>query len=222
MREASGVRNAAVRVRALRSAWGGPVRPLLSGALLLATIIFATAQEVRPVFLDGVEMKLTKAADNNGVEISFSTDVPVHLRELGVVPGTMLVRGQWEENILVGEAWAFSKVCKPISYAIRGVVDYGGSLTVFGPVPTTCKVDDYGSYSWGKDAIMRFDQPRMADAKVERKGKKTRHAEQPKPKKEAKRQPPPVSASRVARPRVAAPAQPQPYWQQPYQQQWFR
>lgn len=179
---------------------------MLSGALLL--VIPAHAEEARKVFLDGVEMTMTKSADNNGLEITYAADVPPALREVGVTAGTMLIRGQWEENILIGEAWAFSKDCKPISYAIRGVVDYGGSLVIFGPVPTSCKPEDYEHYSWGKAAVMRFDQPERAPVSAPERSDRKRKSKQEKPKAKA---PPPKPKPRAA---------PRPTYQQPYQQQW--
>jgi hypothetical protein len=160
-------------------------------------------------------MVLTKATNGQGIEIAFGADVPPALRELGVTTGTMLVRGQWEDDVLIGEAYAFSKDCKPISYAIRGVVAYGGTLIVFGPVPTTCTVDDYGTYSWGKEAVMRFDMPPPSPHAEDVKGKRKRESKpSPPPKPKAKPKPAP-------RPRVA----PRPTYQQPqqwpgYPQQW--
>jgi len=167
----------------------------------------AHAEEARKVWHDGTEMVLRRAADN-GMEIAFGANVPANLRELGVTDGTMLVRGQWEEDILIGEAWAFSKDCKAISYAIRGVVTYGGSLIVFGPVPTSCNVEDYEHYSWGKEAVMRFDQPPPSpyDADVKGKRKREKVVDRPPPKPKPKPKPTPRAA-------------PRPTYQQP-QQQW--
>jgi len=186
---------------------------VLSGALLLATIAHAE-ESARKVWHDSTEMVLTKVADGKGIEIAFGADVPPTLRELGVTAGTMLVRGQWEDDVLIGEAWVFSKDCKPISYAIRGVVAYGGTLIVFGPVPANCNVEDYEHYSWGKEAVMRFEQPPPSPHAVDVKGKHKSAESKPKPK--ARRQPPPPAKPRAP----ARPAQPQ--WQQwpGYPQQW--
>jgi hypothetical protein len=150
---------------------------------------------------------MTKSGDS-GLEIAYSTAVPAELRELGVTAGTMLVKGQWEDKILVGEAWAFSPECKSVSYPILGVVDYGGALVVFGPVPRSCQG---GDSSWGKQALMRFEAPVPSTAapRVERKAKA-------KPKPEPERKPKPRPAPRPQR-------QPQYYPQQwPSYPQWWR
>jgi hypothetical protein len=184
--------------------------------LLLASV--AHAEEARKVWHDATEMVLRRA-DDNGIEIAYGADVPQALREIGVTTGTMLIKGQWEDDILIGQAWAFSKDCGPISYAIRGVVTYGGALIVFGPVPTSCNVEDYEHYSWGKEAIMRFDMPPPSPhaETVKGKGKRSeqRESKPERPKPKAKPAPPPRPKPRAA---------PRPTYQQPqwpsYPQQW--
>lgn len=174
---------------------------VIFGLLLLA--LPARAEDARKVIHDGVEMTMTKSGD--GLEIAYGIDVPATLRELGVTTGTMLVRGKWEDKILVGDAWAFSPDCKSVEYPVFGVVDAAGALVVFGPVPRTCKAG--GDYSWGKAAVMRFEQPASVERQVER--------VKPKPK----------SKPKVARPkpRAVAPRPSQPSYSFPsfYQQpQW--
>jgi hypothetical protein len=169
-------------------------------ALLLCGVLSAQAEEARKVTLDGVEMSMTRAGDN-GLEIAYGTDVPVALREVGVTTGSLLVRGSWEAGVLIGEAFAFAKDCAPIAYAIRGVVDYGGSLVIIGPSPAACGGDPL----WSKAAVMRFDAPARAVAAAR---SKQRAVEKPKPKPKPK-------------PRAA----PRPSYQQPqqwpgYYQQW--
>lgn len=156
-------------------------------AILLLLVIGAAPcsarAEDRKVIHDGIEMTMTKSGES-GLEITYSASIPADLRELGVSVGTMLVRGTWEDKVLVGEAWAFSPECKSISYPVLGVVDYSGALVVFGPVPRSCKA---GDSSWGKQALMRFEAP--ASPRAERRAKPRPERKKPRPAPRPQRQP---------------------------------
>lgn len=183
----------------------------MRAAFLLPLIMWTMAvqaEEARKVIHDGTEMAMTKTAD--GLEIVYGADIPAELRELGVTPGTMLIRGRWEESTLVGEAWAFSADCKSVAYPVFGVVDNAGALVVFGPVPRTCKAG--GDYSWGKQAVMRFDQPVPAVRAERREKAKPKPKSEPKPKARPQRRP--------QQPQPQQPQQPQQYW--PTYPQWWR
>ena len=169
--------------------------------LLLCTLAsVALAEEARTVIHDGTVMMLSRVGD--GLEIAYGADVPPELRELGVTAGTLLVRGKWNEDVLVGEAYAFSPECKSIAYPIRGIIDRGGALIVVGPVPSSCKAE---SYSWDK-AVIKFTQPLAPASRLVRaEKKKTKPKPEPKPKQRVRAAP---------RQQPAPQLQPQPYWQQ--------
>lgn len=174
--------------------------------VLLCAIVTAHAEEARKVTHDGAEMTLTKFGDN-GLEIAYGIDIPAPLRELGVMTGTVLVRGNWDDKTLVGEAWAFSPDCKAgVSYPVLGVVDYDSTLVVFGPVPRSCKANS--DSSWGKEALMRFEVPQR-----NRPAARPKQAEaKPKPKPKSK----PAPRPKAVAPRPAAPTY---YWPQQYPSQ---
>lgn len=138
-------------------------------------------------------MAFNQTAD--GIEIIY-VEVPPALRDAGVTTGTTLVRGKWDDTVLVGEAFAFHKGCPPIAYPVRGVVDRSGALIVIGPLPTSCTGREY---AWDAGSVMRFD-PGGRDANTETRPAKTK-----------------VKARERSRPKPrAAPVrrQPQPQWQQ--------
>jgi hypothetical protein len=57
--------------------------------------------------------------------------------EVGVVPGTLLVKGQWDNQgtLFFGEAKVFSRCGPPLSYKVQGGVDPYGALILTGPAP---------------------------------------------------------------------------------------
>ena len=175
-------------------------------ALLLCMLAPAQAEEARKLIHDDIEMLLTRSGDN-GLEIAYGADVPAQLRELGVNPGTVLVRGQWDDRILIGEAYTFAPGCGSIAYPIRGVVDYGGALVVIGPMPMSCQASER---SWDR-AVIRFEPPPVAEPERER---RTKRIEKPKAKAKAK-------AKAAPKPRAAPRAPSQPSYQWPtYQWRW--
>ena len=83
---------------------------------------------------DGAQMRLVVSPADQTLELRY-TDPPAQLREIGVAPDTVLVRGHWENTVLVGEAFVFSPNCQPIAYPVRGIVDLNSVLVVMGPIP---------------------------------------------------------------------------------------
>jgi hypothetical protein len=163
---------------------------LTVAALTTAAAAASHAATPRTLTHDGTSMAMSNTDDE--IEIIYS-EVPPALRELGVVPGTRLLHGKWEDTILVGTAYVFAKGCAPIAYPVRGVVDRSGALIVIGPAPTDCS---RSQYAWGPSSVMRFDPPQQR--------------QQPKPKVTKPKPKPPQ--------RPAAPRSQQPMW--PQQQQW--
>ena len=162
--------------------------------------VAASAQE-RRVILDGEQMTATVTGDR--IEIRYVSP-PVALRELGVTPDTLLVRGQWEGGIFIGEAFVFAPACPPLAYPVRGMVDQVGNLLVLGPAPSAIKDCQAESLTWNASSILQFELP-VSRAVPERKP-------QVKAKPKAKPKPKPAP-----KPRPAAPA---PQVRQPWENQW--
>jgi len=174
------------------------MKHLLQVAVLLFGFSEASAEE-RSATYDGIPMSV--AADPEGVEIRYSDSPPPSLRETGVLPGSLLVKGIWENKILIGEAFVFSKGCPAIPYPIRGLIDLGRDLVVLGQIPTVIANCQASEYKWTDGSVMRFE-PARREAKPETPSPKRKEAK-PKPKSKPKPQ--------IARPR---PVQPQYNWRE--------
>jgi hypothetical protein len=157
---------------------------LLTVAWFIALASSAQAEPARLLRHDNTSMTLSRTA--NGIEISYA-EIPPALRELGVGTGTVLVRGKWDDTILVGEAFTFQKGCPPISYPIRGVIDRSGALIVIGPMPTSCGSREY---AWSDGAVMRFEPPREA-SRTEPRAAKPKPKPKPRPAPQRQLQPQP-------------------------------
>lgn len=166
--------------------------------LLLVLCSGAASAQDRPVTYDGEPM--TASVHGDSIEIRY-VNPPVGLRELGVTPGTVLVRGQWEEGIFTGDAFIFAPACPPVGYPVRGMIDNNGALLVLGPAPTAIKDCKAESLAWNSSSILRFQVPDNA-ARPERKPK-VKAKPKPKPRPVERRQP-----------------RPQPQLRQPWENQW--
>ena len=170
-------------------------------AAVVATVMVCSATAEDILVHDGAAMTLTRLPPN-GIQIRY-VDVPAALRELGVVEGTVLLQGQWDDDyMLEGEAFVFAPGCAPIAYPIRGVVTVARSLLVVGPTPRSC---EDRTLTWSAAAVMKFDPPRATaqPRQVESKKPKARKADPSPPR---------------PKPRPARPAAPQQPYQNPYQQ----
>lgn len=170
------------------------------GVLLVLLTMPAHAEPARRLIHDGSAMTLSVNGDD--LEISY-LEVPPALREQGVTPGTLLVRGQWDGMIFTGQAYLFATGCPPIAYPVRGVVDRANSLVVIGPTPVSCNDP---TLTWGDAAVMRFDPPQQAPTRVREKKREKRKVEKPKPK------PKPAVRRQPAAPSPWAPYQQQYQW----------
>lgn len=150
---------------------------------------------------DGSQMRLTISPADQTLELRY-TDPPAQLREIGVAPDTVLVRGHWVGAVLEGEAFVFSSNCQPIPYPVRGLVDLNSALVILGPVPMVNADCEVTRSAWDERSVMRFDPLRTAAPAARRK---------PKEKPKAKPKPRPRSIPSVP--------QQQPYQQQPWR--WF-
>jgi len=68
------------------------------------------------------------------VEIRYVQPRP-GLWEIGVRPGTVLLRGKWVGPTLYATAVVFSGECAPIPYPVSGFVDQNNVLVLQGPSP---------------------------------------------------------------------------------------
>jgi hypothetical protein len=83
------------------------------------------------------------------------------LAAIGVIPGTVLLTGQWIDRELVATAVVFPPGCPATPYAVRGTVDANEILTVVGPAPSLvgewCQVLEL---DWTANSYLRFDPAR--------------------------------------------------------------
>ena len=147
--------------------------------------------------LDGSLVTIIATGDR--LEVSY-IDPPPMLREAGAKKGSLILTGEWEEGVLVGEAYVYAPLCPTIAYPIRGVVNAMDYLIVVGPTPKlregSCEVT---GYEWGEHAVLKLGSP--MDTRKPSKTKKS------KPKK------PEVKPKPKPKPRPVAPQrQPQQNW----------
>jgi hypothetical protein len=101
-------------------------------------------------------------ADGSGILIRIEYLQPrPGLAAIGVVPGTVLVTGQWIGRELIATAVVFRPGCPAIPYAVRGTVDSTETLTLFGPAPSLlgywCEVL---AVDWTANSTLRFEPVR--------------------------------------------------------------
>lgn len=184
-------------------------------AMLVALMAMpATAEEsARKVLFEGNEMTVKSIGDNT-IEIAY-IDPPTSLREIGIQPGSVVIRGKWNARdfLLEGDAYLYAKDCEPISYPVRGVVDEMLWLIVLGPTPVLDGCKSTGRAQWTSASIMRFEPigrlPTPSDSNSSKRKREERKVEdKPKPKPKAKPK---------AKPAQPHQPQPSPYWYYPQQ-----
>jgi hypothetical protein len=104
-----------------------------------------------------------------------SDGLEIYYRATNIV----LVRGQWSEDVLEGEAFRILDDCAPLSYPVRGVVSSAGRLVVVGTAAETCSTQPSGVL-----AVMRFEAPAepLRKAAKRREGKREARREEPRRK----------------------------------------
>ncbi len=79
---------------------------------------------------------------------------------LPVLPGARLLRGQWTgppPQNLVAVAFVFPPYpCPPVPYGVRGTVDQGDSLVLYGPAPIVAPGCRVIGHDWTKNSELRF------------------------------------------------------------------
>jgi hypothetical protein len=98
--------------------------------------------------------------DRSGrMEIRYADPRP-GLANIGVTPGTLLIKGVWvAPRKIEGTAYIFTSGCPALPYRVKGDVDRFGNILLSGPVPVTDYACNTISYSWNNhNAYLRFDQ----------------------------------------------------------------
>jgi hypothetical protein len=93
------------------------------------------------------------------LEIRYADPRP-GLANIGVTPGTLLIKGVWvAPEKLEGTAHMFVSGCPALPYRVKGGVDRFGNILLSGPVPVTDYACNTICYSWDNhNAYLRFDQ----------------------------------------------------------------
>src|ERR1700736_1470727 len=110
----------------------------ITAMTILASIGAATAASAQTPMMathNGSLMEMLPAP-GGGLVVLYARPRP-DLNRL-VMPGTLLVRGQWQgrpPQVFVGEAFVFSRLCGAIPYPVRGTIDQSQVLTLFGGAP---------------------------------------------------------------------------------------
>jgi hypothetical protein len=103
---------------------------------------------------------LMEVSDRGGrMEIRYADPRP-GLTNIGVTPGTLLIKGVWvAPEKLEGTAYIFTSRCPALAYRVEGGVDRFGNILLSGPVPVTDYACNIVGYDWkSHNAFLRFDQ----------------------------------------------------------------
>lgn len=103
---------------------------------ILSTILALTNAASAQVASHNGSLVTVAAIGDGGQEIRYLRP-RLGLAEVGVIPGTLLFRGQWSgppPQVIDGTAFVFAPGCPPIPYAVTGGVD-GNVLVLRGPAP---------------------------------------------------------------------------------------
>jgi hypothetical protein len=138
--------------------------------LVLLAAAPASAEPVRRVLYNGIAMSVTWNEDDTHLEVAYPDPLPAELAGQSIPAGALLLEGSWNRNaeILEGQAFAYFEGCPPRPYAVRGVVERGGSLVVLGPAPENCT----GGLAWASGGVLRLAP--MMPAEPQQSQQKTR------------------------------------------------
>jgi hypothetical protein len=92
---------------------------------------------------------LMEVHDRGGrMEIRYADPRP-GLTNIGVTPGTLLIKGVWvAPEKLEGTAYIFTSGCPALPYRVKGSVDRFGNILLSGPVPVTDYACNIVGYDW--------------------------------------------------------------------------
>jgi hypothetical protein len=103
---------------------------------------------------------LMEVYDRGGrMEIRYA-DPRQGLANIGVTPGTLLIKGVWvAPEKLEATAYMFTSGCPALPYRVKGGVDRFGNILLSGPVPVTDYACNIIGYNWNNhNAYLRFDR----------------------------------------------------------------
>jgi len=146
----------------------------IATALAISASIAGTANAQGKIYgppaTDAYAMAPTSTATHNGslmnvyelrggrLEIRYAEPRP-GLANIGVTPGTLLIKGVWVAEKLEGTAYLFTSGCPALPYRVIGSVDRFGNILLSGPVPVTDYACNIVGYNWkNHNAYLRFDQ----------------------------------------------------------------
>jgi hypothetical protein len=93
---------------------------------------------------------------NNAVQISYVDPRP-GLQAIGVLPGTVLIRGHWSGPLLNATAVVYAGECGAIPYPVSGSTLPNGVLKLVGPAPV---IDPYScavlTTAWTENSTLFF------------------------------------------------------------------
>lgn len=110
----------------------------IAAALVLA-IVPAKAQPPGAFVTHNGSLMAVTADGQGAVQIAYAQPRP-GLWEIGVRPGTVLLRGRWSGPVLNAMAVVYAGQCGAIPYPVSGTELPNGVLTLIGPAPI---VDPY-------------------------------------------------------------------------------
>jgi hypothetical protein len=106
---------------------------------------------------NGSLMRMVTLRYGRGIEIRYEEPRP-GLQDVGVRQGTVLFRGSWRGNTLVGQALTFPNGCRSVPYEVKGYVGRYGEIVLEGMAPV---VKPYSCMFLGwernRNSYLRFD-----------------------------------------------------------------
>lgn len=107
---------------------------LLIAAAFALTVAPAMAQPPGAFVTHNGSLMAVVANGRGAVQIEYAQPRP-GLWEIGVRPGTVLIRGQWSGPLLNAMAVVYAGQCGAIPYPVSGTALPNGVLTLIGPAP---------------------------------------------------------------------------------------
>jgi len=83
---------------------------------------------------NGSLMRMVTLPYGRGIEIRYEEPRP-GLQDVGVRQGTVLFRGNWRGDTLVGQALTFPNGCRSVPYEVKGYVGRYGEIILEGMAP---------------------------------------------------------------------------------------
>jgi hypothetical protein len=131
---------------------------VVASAAMLTSAGAAVGAEDEMMFMhNGSLMRMVTLPYGRGIEIRYEEPRP-GLQDVGVRQGTLLFRGSWRGNTLVGQALVFPNGCRSVPYEVKGYVGRYGEIVLEGMAPV---VQPYSCVFVGwernRNSYLRFD-----------------------------------------------------------------